>query len=309
MAKALYSFLGRNQMVKLLYSLMRVAMDLLTESVTRMSIDLTAWRYKKHIIHQVISTGAVLHLHFYSIINNPGLLGLLKKAVYTRRDTRAGWIGAGVPHTDSASFKPLADWATQHWTMYTGFLSYVKDNSDGSRILDVGCGLGSATVCLASILDTYTVTGIDVDDIAIRFAKRFNRRDNVRYIHRNFLTFRARQPYSYVFALEILEHIPPDLHYKFIDKCLSLLAKNGLLFITTPNALDEPDGTHAHIGLLNRIRARSFIERYNKRILKIFFYDNRELLSADPSKFEMHDPFDMFEDTGRNRSHFCFVMK
>jgi 2-polyprenyl-3-methyl-5-hydroxy-6-metoxy-1,4-benzoquinol methylase len=274
-----------------------------------MRIHLTAWKYRKSVIHQKIPTGPLLYLSSFSIINDPGLLALLNKACYTRKDLRAGWVGEGVPSTDLANFKPLAKWATEHWAMYTGFLSYVREKSNGSQILDVGCGLGYATACLAAVLDTYTITGIDNDDIAIRFAKKFNTRCNVQYIYGNFLAFRASQPYKYLFALEILEHIPPEYHYQFIDKCLSLLANDGLLFITTPNALDELDSMYSHVGLLNRSRARSFVERYNDRILNVSFYNNQELSSADPSRFEVNDPFDMFEDTGRNRSHFRFVMK
>lgn len=234
---------------------------------------------------------------------------LLKRACYTRKDLRAGWVGEGLPRTDLAEFKPLAKWATEHWAMYTGFFSYISKKDKGGQILDVGCGLGYATACLARILDSFIITGIDNDDIAIKFAKRFNTGNNVNYVQSNFSLYRASQRYEYIFALEILEHIKAENHYKFIEKCLSLLAKNGLLFITTPNALDEKDSKYFHVGLLNRARAQSFIEAYKGRIINVSFYDNQELSSADPSRFEINDSFNMFEDTGRNRSHFRFVMK
>jgi len=210
----------------------RAAQTLLgSNSAMKMSIDFASWKYAKSAIQQPIPTGPVLHLHNYSVINNPKLLALLKKVCYTPQDVRAAWIGVGVPKTDSADFKPFPKWATEHWAMYSGFLAYVRQKGDGGQILDVGCGVGHATVCLATILDTYTVTGIDVDDIAIMFADRFNKTSNkVRYICGDFLHFTSSQRHTYIFALEILEHLPPALHYEFIDKCLSMLARGGAFY-------------------------------------------------------------------------------
>lgn len=297
-------------MTQAIKSLKRAARILLGANLAmKLSVDFASWKYAKSVIEQPIPTDPVLYLHSYSIINNPRLLVLLKKACYTPQDVRAGWIRGAIPHTDSVEFRPLAKWATEHWAMYSGFLPHIQRNDEMAQILDVGCGLGHATVCLATVLDMHTVIGIDIDDIAIRFAERFNKRSNVRYIQGDFLRFTSSQRYAYIFALEILEHLPPALHYMFIDKCLSMLTEEGLLFVTTPNSLDVPDSTNAHVGLLNRVRAHAFIERYKGRILDASFYDNQELLSADPSRFVVQDPIDMFEDTRRNRSHFRLVMR
>jgi 2-polyprenyl-3-methyl-5-hydroxy-6-metoxy-1,4-benzoquinol methylase len=236
------------------------------------------------------------------------LLRLLSKVCYGRRDVRAGWIGPGLPQTDYTEFKPLANWALQHWAMYSGFVSHAEVD-DGDRILDVGCGTGHATVCLASVFPTCTIVGIDIDDLAVVFARSFNSGGNVCYVHSSFLDFWPSQRYAYIFALETLEHIQPARHYEFVDKCLGMLEEDGLLFLTTPNALDEADCTYGHVGLLNRVRARAFIHKYRKSIQNASFYDNQKLSSADPSRFIVEGPVDRFEDIERNRSHFQLVMR
>jgi len=283
--------------------------ELMAYLFIRGEIELVSLNYKRTIVQRAIPDGTVLHLRSYSVINDPAMLALLKKICYGKHDIRAGWVGPGVPATDSLEFKPLAKWALCHWSMYSGFLPQVRQMHDGGQILDVGCGTGHATICLSTILPGYTVTGIDMDDIAIRFAERFNKTRNVRYIHYDFLNFPSTQRYTYIFSLEILEHIPSTRHYEFVDKCLSMLQNEGLLFLTTPNALDEPDSSYGHVGLLNRVRARAFIERYKDRIVDASFYDNQKLMSTDAKEFILQDPVDMFEDTGRNRSHFRLAMR
>ncbi len=289
-------------------SLNRIVRNLVVDSLMRMGICFMSWTHGKTVIRHPIPAGPVLSLEYYSIINDSRMLCFVKRTCYTRRDTRAGWIGPGIPYTDSAGFRPWSDWATQHWAMYCAFLPFVRNIANG-QILDVGCGLGHTTTCLATVLGTQRITAIDIDPVAIEFARRFNERSNVRYIRSDFLCYKPSQKYQYIFALEILEHLSSTQHYEFVDKCLSMLSDEGLLFLTTPNFPDEPDQAHAHIGLLNRERARSFIERYKHRIIDSSFIDNRRLLSLDPSQFIVRDPPEMFEDKSRNRSHFAFVMK
>lgn len=260
------------------------------------------------VISQPFS-GTKLYLNSYSIIDSLCLLKVIKEVCYTKQDVRAGWIGPGIPFTHSSVFKPIARWALQHWAMYSGFLPMV--NKNGGRIVDVGCGMGYATVCLASILVNYTITGIDTDGLCIKFSNLFNRKykERVGYIQEDFMSFNQYSNYDYIFALEILEHIPAALHCSFVDKCLSLLSHDGLLFITTPNALDEKDSKYSHIGLLNRNRVRAFLGRYERQIVRASFYDNRELDSMDVRKFIINDPIDTFEDTSKNKSHFRLVMR
>lgn len=282
----------------------------------------------RQVVRAPIPQDTIFNLRSYSIVNSPELLALIKEACYGKKDIRAGWIGAGIPYTDNHDFVRIAKWAMQHWARYSGFLNYISRGERAVRILDVGCGTGHATICLASILDGYAVTGIDYDDEAIQFARRFNNMGrNVSYICGDFSNFVFRDQKEYIFALEILEHLPSSRHYEFIDKCLAMLTNQGLLFVTTPNALDEEDSTYGHVGMLNRARAKDFIQHYSNRIMHAGFYDNQQMLSdstrimdarfshdqqipeADLEKFIIRESLTMFEDTSRNRSHFWFVMR
>jgi 2-polyprenyl-3-methyl-5-hydroxy-6-metoxy-1,4-benzoquinol methylase len=248
----------------------------------------------------------ILGLSCYSVINDVFLLEEIKKSCYTQ-DVRASWIGHGLSLTHNKEFENWAIWALEHWAMYSGFLSRTE-NLRG-RILDVGCGVGHATSCLASIFQNCDITGIDKDKECVDFANKYNTEPRVNYVQSDFMSFNSGDKFEYIFALEILEHLLPSLHYTFVDKCLSLLANNGLMFLTTPNALDEMDCERGHVGMLNRCRALAFFQRYKNCIIEGSFYDNIALKSMDPSKFMINDPIDTFELSDKNRSHFRLILK
>jgi len=104
--------------------------------------------------------------------------------------------------------------------------------------------------------------------------------------------------------------VPFFKRYSLINNrlTLELLTSGGKLFISTPNALDEKDGSYSHVGLLNRSRARAFIKKYRRLIQEGFFTDNKMLLGGDPAKFIVKYPVSDFERKGRNLSHFHLVM-
>lgn len=248
-----------------------------------------------------------LHLDQYSIVNDLQLLELMKTVCYSNQDVRAGWYGPGLPFTQVESFFPWANWAVQHWAMYSAFLDGIPLQAS-LQILDLGCGSGHATRCLSHVLPNAHLTGVDLDPVSITFAKAFNAAPSIEYVGEDVFNYNPQKRFDIIFALEILEHLPAQKHYGFLDRALSMLAPGGFLLMTTPNGLDDVDEEHGHIGLLNRERAKAFYSRYTSRIRATGFYDNWELLSMDPSRFFIPGRFEDFEATDRNRSHFRFVL-
>jgi 2-polyprenyl-3-methyl-5-hydroxy-6-metoxy-1,4-benzoquinol methylase len=246
----------------------------------------------------------------FHVIDDFELLKLIRESCYTNRDVRASWIGPGLPYTHREEYKNWALWATCHWAMYSGFLDLI-DSQKELLLLDVGCGTGYCTRRLASIYSGSSIVGIDRDKESINFASSYNNASNIEYIPVDFLTWNEKDlKYDYIFALDVLEHIPSKFHFDFIDKCLSMLKKNGKLLLSTPNALKIKDSEFGHVGLLTKQRFLKFASRYSKNIVKGNFYNNEELGSLDLSKFIIDEPLEMFDrKDGKNRSHFRIVMQ
>lgn len=175
--------------------------------------------------------------------------------------------------------------------MYTGFFNEINTNKK-LNILDAACGNGLNTKMLSEIFVNSSIVGVELNEDCINFANEYNNSNNIEYVHSDLFNYNTDIKYDYIFFLEILEHIRADKHYIIIDKLLGLLSEDGLLFISTPNELDNPDGSHGHIGFLNRERTKLFIDRYKNNIINSQFYDNKLL---DSNNYIIDSSIDTFE--------------
>ena len=82
--------------------------------------------------------------------------------------------------------------------------------------------------------------GVDLDPNSILYADKFNRLNNVKFACGDAFKLESSKV-DVVFAIDILEHLPADSHIDFTEKCLSLVKSDGMVCMTTPNALDEAD--------------------------------------------------------------------
>jgi 2-polyprenyl-3-methyl-5-hydroxy-6-metoxy-1,4-benzoquinol methylase len=245
-----------------------------------------------------------LNLNCNSIINDVDLLNQIKNICYID-DVRASWIGPGLPQTNVVEFENFAKWATEHWSMYSGFLGLVNNQSN---ILDIGCGTGYATKCLSYIFENNQITAIDMSKACIDFALNHNNSKNIEYINDDFTVAKFSKKFDYIFLLDTIEHIYPEQHYAFLNKSLSLLSNNGLLFLTTPNAINELDNKD-HKGLFNTQRLKLFIEKYRGNIINSQFYNNKKMLTGNEKEYIIKEHIKTFESNSENKSHLKLILK
>jgi len=75
------------------------------------------------------------------------------------------------------------------------------------RALDVGCGVGQFARVLAGVANT--VDALDADAAVIRDARaRSTDAPNVRFVHADFMTWSADEPYDFVSLVASLHHLP-----------------------------------------------------------------------------------------------------
>ncbi len=249
-----------------------------------------------------------------STVNDEKLLDEISKNCYKRKDVSASWIGPFIPETTNNSYLSfnkvsaiaLAKWAKEHWMIYESFIDQfcIKDGD----VLDVGCGSGNTTALLSVVFPYNKVTAIDMDKSTIKFAKKFNQQNNINFNHSSLENFKDEK-FDYIFACEILEHMTYDKQKFFIEKCLSLLKKDGLLFLTTPNSIDEKVGGH-HVGLLNKKEFETFYKEFKTKIVNSSFVDNEKLsICKNGIEAIIDDSIEDFDKRDKNRSHFRFVMQ
>lgn len=247
-------------------------------------------------------------------LNDISILNELKSLCHDGNDGRACWIAEYLLDTDITEFKNYARWSLQHWNMYKGFLKHVTFKPC-INILDAACGNGFNTKMLTYELPNSKIYGVDMNNNVINLSKKYNTYSNIEYSCGDLFNYNPDIKFEYIFFLEILEHIKAENHYNIIDKLLGLLTDDGLLFISTPNELDNKDATSEHIGLLNRERTLAFIDRYKNNFVHTEFYDNRKLETEDCI---ISEPIDTYQhsswgvgsiSSAPNKSHFKLVLK
>lgn len=97
--------------------------------------------------------------------------------------------------------------------------------------LEVGCGTGIVLGTLKSL--GFTVTGLDVNQTALDFAKA--KHTGAHLIRQSLFTYTSPRPYSAIGAFDVLEHQSHDL--LFLKRCYGLLEKDGNLLLTVPASM------------------------------------------------------------------------
>ena len=118
-----------------------------------------------------------------------------------------------------------------HIATYRFCLPYVK----GKRVLDFGCGSGYGAARIASNCES--VTGVDISEEAIAYAKKKYSAPNVTFRHikkveNEKLPF-SDEEFDVVPSFQVIEHVQ-DTH-AYLLEVLRVLMQDGTLTVATPD--------------------------------------------------------------------------
>lgn len=205
-----------------------------------------------------------------SYINHLDMMPLLQKIVYAGGDMRDVWIGPHRPATTSRD-EGLQAYARGNAIHYLYYLSFVEDfmQPDG-LVMDIGSGCGARTAMLGRYASK--VIGVEAIEEVVDFARKYNNKANVAYIHATF-PCQSILPgvYDYIFMIEVIEHVPHNKQTWFIDSAMSYLSPGGLLFMTTP--ANEEDCTAPHIGVWTAAHFPKILAHLSRRIVHLSHLD------------------------------------
>ena len=97
------------------------------------------------------------------------------------------------------------------------------------RLLDVGCGVGSVDVAIATQRPELSVVGIDLNEKGIELANQYNSLPNV--------TYRAERledvegEFDVVLLLDVLHHVDPTEHADMFSAAAARLTPSGYVLI------------------------------------------------------------------------------
>lgn len=120
---------------------------------------------------------------------------------------------------------------------YVFALKYTQKNF---KVLDLGCGTGYGSACLAQ--ESMFVLGIDINTEAIKYAKTHYIKKNLKFRKSNLFDIGAlKGKYDLICLFEVIEHLKDPK--KVLEIIKDLLKPKGILIISTPNIkFSSPDG-------------------------------------------------------------------
>ncbi len=117
---------------------------------------------------------------------------------------------------------------------------FVSKMLEGRRnVLEVGCADAFATRLVQQTVGH--VTAIDFDPLFIADVKeRMNEHWNLTAFVHDALAASVPGNFDAVYALDVLEHISPDVEDQFLSNCLKPLAWNGIAIFGMPSLESQP---------------------------------------------------------------------
>lgn len=184
--------------------------------------------------------------HIRSYMDDIRDIGLLRLLTWRGKDVAAAWVGAHEPATHSRDAE-LHSFAKMNRDHYLYYRSLVENHVEhGGIALDVGCGTGHRTKMLARYFDK--VLGVDSDLSKVSCAALLNYAQNIEWMGGDFKDMVPGGTFDYVFAVEIIEHVPLAEQAAFMELLCARVAPGGALLMTTPRDT-LPDRKPPHIGL------------------------------------------------------------
>lgn len=141
-----------------------------------------------------------------------------------------------VPQWGGDNFRPFRVLPAAH--EYAACFRFFMDRLsrlEFTSILDLGCGDGRLTAELCARFPQAEVTGIDISDRAIAFARAFAPR--AQFVCGDIRDARGiPAKVDLVVMMEVLEHIDPDEAPRLLEAARKLLPPDGRLLLTVPSA-------------------------------------------------------------------------
>lgn len=120
----------------------------------------------------------------------------------------------------------------------------------GTHILDIACGCGYGTALMAEAHPDKQFVGVDVDPLAVEYAREHYQAVNLRYECGNgmdfqlFLSGNRYQQFDTIISLETIEHVPEP--QKMVTHLLTQLSKEGVMIASVPTT-PTVDGNPHHL--------------------------------------------------------------
>lgn len=106
-----------------------------------------------------------------------------------------------------------------------------------SRVLEVGCGIGSLTLLLARYVEKGTITAVDISEKSIELARHqvCKGYSNIAFRVSDMQDFTSETAFDFIVLPDVLEHIPIEQHAQLFRMLRKYSHADTILFIHIPS--------------------------------------------------------------------------
>lgn len=152
------------------------------------------------------------------------------------------------------------------------------------RVLDIACGVGYGSRILRDARPDLTLTGVDLSETAIDYARERYASAGVEFLAADAMTFEPDRQVGTIVSLETIEHLPRPL--EFIERLSAFLVPGGRFIASVPTTPSTDANPH-HL--------HNFTERSFRRIFERLGYDEIECFR----QVQKYNPFTVTSDMHR----------
>lgn len=186
---------------------------------------------------------------------------------------------------------PMTSWAwhddPKHLLFTLSRYKFVaKMFSEFSQVLEVGCGDGFPARIVAQSVGNLTAT--DFDEELISTAKSINasKKWNITFEVVNPLHSPPKGRYDGIYALDVLEHISPELEHIFMGNILKALHRSGSLIIGMPSLESQQyaseQSKQGHVNCKTQTQLKNFLKNWFHQVF--IFSMNDEVVHTGYAK-------------------------
>jgi SAM-dependent methyltransferase len=143
-------------------------------------------------------------------------------------------------------------------------LQFLPKEFKPKQILDFGCGTGSTSMELAELFPLAGIIGSDVSAPSIEYAKKYCKKENLRFVDFNELS--GFENFDLVYLNCVIHHIPLQDRQAEMERLFSVLKPGGLIFIFENNPANP--GTQLAM----------FTNPFDKGVVKVWPNDLKKMM-------------------------------
>jgi ubiquinone/menaquinone biosynthesis C-methylase UbiE len=160
----------------------------------------------------------------------------------------------------------------------------------GSKVLELGCGIGTITYMLSRKIKTGLIEAVDISPKSIEFAKQRLQKKNIIFNAGNAINYTpVSNAFDFITLFDIIEHIPLENHEQLFRNISGICSDNTLILINIPSPgsveYDRRHQPHVLQVIDQPVYLQSLVENLVKNELELVFFERYSIWNENDYHF------------------------